>query len=752
MGVVRSLADDLRARSDEQLAALVISRPDLLHPVPGDLTALGARAAATPSVGLCLNGYDQVTLHVALAAALGPDPVRVGELERALGAGLPPAEARRHVRTAVARLRSDGLLWGTDRSLHLVGAARELLAPADRGPRIAALDPIVAGYARDPGSLTMLLDGRPAGVTAVLDRLLPGPVIGALGDPRRLPDPARSPVDWLLAHHLLVPLGSDRVVMPAEVVAILRGAPASDPALSVADLAPPKPGRPPLPDADPGAVGAILDVLHGVGELGDLWAAAPPARLRTGGISLRDLTRTARALGTSEPATALLIEVASASGLIAADAQEEITVLPTSAYDDWRAYPPERRHAVLLTAWLTMPRACAGPEQHPLSGELVAPGLPALRREVLSVLAAESGDWTLDEIHAGLRWRAPRRAEPDRRERLPAILGEARQLGVVVSGTLTEVGRALLCDDANVVAAALAHGLPSQVDRLVMQADLTAIVPGLPTNALEALLRAAADPESVGAASVYRFSAASVRRALDAGRTAGDLLGELGRRGAVPQPLVYLIEDVARRHALLRVGSAASFLRCDDPAVLAGILSEPMAAGLGLYRLADNVLASTQPAQHVLDRLRELGHAPQPEPGHGPITEGPRRARRRSVPDEPTRPPITAALAAAAVRAMRASERSGVPEQEPGGSAGTPRGGAVHPVPTTPTGQVIATLRAAIAEDVPVWIGYAEPTGTTADRHVEPLSLSGGYLTAMDLRLERIAMFSVSRITGVVRG
>ena len=64
----------------------------------------------------------------------------------------------------------------------------------------------------------------------------------------------------------------------------------------------------------------------------------------------------------------------------------------------------------------------------------------------------------------------------------------------------------------------------------------------------------------------------------------------------------------------------------------------------------------------------------------------------------------------------------------------------------------LATMREAIAEQATVWIGYAEPTGIAADRQVEPLSLSGGYLTAMDLRLERIAMYSVSRITGVVRG
>ena len=39
----RSLADELRARSDEQLRELFVLRPDLLSPLPTDITALAAR-------------------------------------------------------------------------------------------------------------------------------------------------------------------------------------------------------------------------------------------------------------------------------------------------------------------------------------------------------------------------------------------------------------------------------------------------------------------------------------------------------------------------------------------------------------------------------------------------------------------------------------------------------------------------------------------------------------------------------------
>ena len=752
---MRSLADDLRSRTDEQLATLVAARPDLLHPVPTDITALAQRAGSPASVAACLRGYDQFALHVVLAAAMGPDPIRPTALASELGGALPgDRTAIDRVRAVVVRMRSEALLWGSDRSLHLVGPARDLMVPAERGPRVAALDPVVAGYARDPESLRALLAFAPAGATAALQRLLAGPVIGTVADARRQPEPDRSPVDWLLAHHLLVPLGGDRAVVPAEVVSILRQAGPADPARTVIDLAAPAPARP-APDptrVDPGAVGAVLDVLHRTGDLGRAWAAAPPSRLRAGGIPARDLTRTARAVGATEDATALLIEVLAAAGLVAPDSHDQVSILPTPAFDAWLSQPPHEQHAALLVAWLAMPRAVASADQRPMSPELAAPTLPDLRRDALRVLASAEGAWDDAEVVSALDWWAPRRHDATRDERVRAVLDQARELGVVVDGTLTSAGRALLAGDGS-LAAVLAESLPGQVDQLILQADLTAIVPGLPTPALAELMRTMADAESTGAASIYRFSPDSIRRALDSGRAAGELLGELNRRGDVPQALTYLIEDVARRHAVLRIGAAATFLRCDDPVVLAGIMADPGAAALGLFVLSDTVLASEQPPEHVLDRLRQLGHALLPEPGRGPATDAPRRARGRhaaveSSPAAAGAPSVTPALAAAAVRAIRANDRADAPP--PAGVEAPESDTAVHPVPTMGQNDVMAVLRSAIATDSPVWIGYADPTGVAGERRVEPLRLAGGYLTALDLRSETITSFALARITGAL--
>ena len=58
----KSLADDLRRRSDEELAELLRRRPDLISPAPSDMTALTTRATAGPSIARCLDALDALAL------------------------------------------------------------------------------------------------------------------------------------------------------------------------------------------------------------------------------------------------------------------------------------------------------------------------------------------------------------------------------------------------------------------------------------------------------------------------------------------------------------------------------------------------------------------------------------------------------------------------------------------------------------------------------------------------------------------
>ena len=98
--------------------------------------------------------------------------------------------------------------------------------------------------------------------------------------------------------------------------------------------------------------------------------------------------------------------------------------------------------------------------------------------------------------------------------------------------------------------------LPAPIDYFLVQADLTVVVPGPLERDLAGQLAVVADVESAGAAMVYRVSEASIRHALDTGRTAGALHAFFAKHSKtpVPQGLSYLIDDVARRHGQLPGG------------------------------------------------------------------------------------------------------------------------------------------------------------------------------------------------------
>ena len=141
---MRSLADDLRSRTDEELARLLAGRPDLLHPVPADMTALAARAGAAISTSRALDRLDGLSLAVAHAVSAAPEPCRIEDILATFTADDQAAVAH-----ALDQLRSIALVWGPDDALRLVRTAKESLA-ADTGRVIAWPPPSVSGIARDP--------------------------------------------------------------------------------------------------------------------------------------------------------------------------------------------------------------------------------------------------------------------------------------------------------------------------------------------------------------------------------------------------------------------------------------------------------------------------------------------------------------------------------------------------------------------------------------------------------------------------
>src|SRR6202008_3554495 len=143
-----------------------------------------------------------------------------------------------------------------------------------------------------------------------------------------------------------------------------------------------------------------------------------------------------------------------------------------------------------------------------------------------------------------LIWRRPRWARRLQPGPMADLLTESHALGLVGRGAISTPGRALLDEavDPAVAIDAMTRALPKPIDHFLLQADLTVVVPGPLQRDLAEELAAVATVESAGAAMVYRISEPSIRRALDTGRTAGELhaLFERHSKTPVPQGLTYL--------------------------------------------------------------------------------------------------------------------------------------------------------------------------------------------------------------------
>ncbi|GAA4694328.1 Helicase conserved C-terminal domain-containing protein [Promicromonospora umidemergens] len=578
-------------------------------------------------------------------------PLSVDVVTWALGGA---AEELPRVAAAVGLAVEQALLWdaggqyGATLDLRTVPGLDELLGPnpAGLGPH---LDPVPDGLPEAVGhalgsapgraetavALDKLLAQAPPGARAILDALAWGPPVGVVPAAGSRP---RDAVNWLVTAHLLVRSDARHVVLPRLVGLALRdGHTHREPR-----TLPPEPqGRAVhTTTADAEAASAALELVRRVRLLRQAWDDSPPSVLRAGGLGVRDLRRVATQLETDERATAFVVEVAALAGLVRDDGDAPPSYVPTVT--DWDDLDDAARWARLVEAWLASRRAPwlvgsrddKGALRAPLSPDLQRPWVPRLRTGVLGVLAGEpAGDIvvapTPEAVVEVLTWRTPRSVPPA--SAVEGLLAEAEWLGVTGAGALSTPGRALVLSrrdgsdgsEAQVApvtrasdqsgdggpAGALRAVLPHEVDEILLQGDLTGIVPGRPSRDLARLLDRSTDVESRGAATTVRFSPASVTRALDQGETADGMLDELAHRSPVPvpQPLEYLIRDTARRHGAVRVGAASSYLRAADATVLAGLEHDPTLVGLNLVRLAPTVLAASVPAAALHEALRKRG-------------------------------------------------------------------------------------------------------------------------------------------------
>lgn len=733
------------------VTASAISAAPVVAPHPGEPTGAELEKAWT-ALSAAASGVLE-------AIARGRTPVG------ALGAG-----ASESLRAAATELAAAGLAEITGDTTPGPGAAAGARAAAGAGAAPGSGAGAAAGAGAAPGS------GASAGTRA-------GTGAGTGSDASAAEFVVPRPHALDRARHGTRAPGSSLLQLPAwaEPVEVRTGKAAKN--------------------ADASGGVAALELLHRCDSVLAALSTAPMATLKAGGVGVRELRRVARASQVEESELPLLLDVLAAAGLIAVgdtevgEAAYDSVWAPTEAADIWSAREPARRWAELVLAWWSMPRASwrVGAELEgggtvPALGDPIGPPPTTERTRVLGALAgldpaAEPGDTQLPEV---VRWFSPVWLSRAGTTPVTETVAEARRMGLVVVTTATSAARllaggshsgapggtpvvprattspgapgattspgapgattapgAITVEDLEPV---LAAALPAPVSEVIVQADLTILAPGPLVPDLAAEFALLADVESAGAATTYRVTETTLRRALDAGRTASGVRDLLARTSLtpVPQSLDYLVEDVARRHGRLRVGTALSFVRCDDPSLVAQVLGSPVAERCALRSVAPTVLISQARPLDLVEALREDGFAPVVEDTTGAVVALTRPVARVQpgttgrAPRIPTRAPGPAELRAA-VTAMRSADR--VRSARSGGGPGGPGGY---------TGEAaIARLHEAASTGTAVTVTVANAQGRSTVRLIVPATVAGGRIEGIEPDTAEAVTLPLHRVISV---
>ena len=726
---MRSFSDYLRSVDDAALLELFTARPDLVTPVPPDIASLAVRACSAPSLARAIDSLNQWQFQVLEAAASLNEPF----LEKSV-ISLTEKEAK----GALEHLVTVGLVYPSDDGMRLPTQLRDVIGtePAGLGPASMAKLKLSE------------LDDAPADARKVLERLVWGPPRGSVGDIKN-PGPG---VNWLLEKKFLVPLDQRTVILPREVAIALRGGKIhkerfiKQPSLSGAKRI--------EQQINLAAIANVSTVLRWVEELLNFWADEPADALRAGGLGVRDLKIISTHLGVDESCTAFVAELAYLASLISIDADDRI--LPSNKFDIWLMQTPADRWQMLASQWLITSRVSG------LVGRVEAKNVAALGPELDRVNAARVRALTLELLRENqgvapewnsfkevLSWRAPVRRNSSLQDELAEwTLREAEWLGITGQGALSKYGAQFLVGDD---LSSINEDLPKTVDHILIQSDNTAIAPGPLEHEISQALAMMAEIESRGGATVYRFTESTIRRALDHGKTGDEIKTFLVKtsKTPMPQPLEYLIADVAKKHGKLRVGNTSSFIRCEDTALISQIMNDKKLEILSLRRIAPEVVICDMDATDAMRVLRECGYLPAGESANGMILTGPRSNRALTKPRPPrvigeVEVPDTETLKTA-IRTLRTGEKSTYRQTRLRQVASE----ALGQLPRTTANETMETLNQFIIDEKTLSIGYADNNGGVTHRIIDPIRISAGALIARDHATGEVQSFRIPRITGV---
>lgn len=449
------------------------------------------------------------------------------------------------------------------------------------------------------------------------------------------------------------------------------------------------------------SVSAIAELILTLGE-------EPAKQLSKGGLALPDSKRIAAAAHIGLDEVEPLQRIASLAGLVYFDAHYW---MPSVEANDWLDRSMAGRWAALADAlWQRSPGELRA------AGRLLAEEAP---REV-------PGVHRLSEL---ISWQFPAFAETDRVLAEFGALGE--RLGLVAGAELSSAGRVLAAGGgADRFEAAVESLLPGEVDRVYVQPDLSIVVPGPASAALDRGLRRFAVIEQADLAATFRLSAASLNRALSTGMHIEQIrafLTEASLTG-IPQPVEFLLADAAERFGQVRVRSCdepplATAVRALNPALLEQLAVDQSLSALGLVRRG-NELVTRVGVTHTLLVLEAARYPAALESADGeiiPLTPGVARAR-------------DAASAIDPVQAMWTRIRSH-------------RGDA-----SDATAWLARQITAAVKAKTPLVVEVRLPDGGVIEYQLEPTGLAGNRMRARDRRADIERTLPLGSIVSVRSG
>ena len=685
---MNSFTRSLTALDDAALRRLIDARPDAFFPAPPQVASLATRLALPGSIARALRRLT------------APDLALLERLADA-GAEFNPYDATAHAGDGkLDNLRAHALVFGDDNELRI---APGVLSAVPAGWRVT--DPV-------PEKLDELMADISAPERKVLETLATNGGVGTTkaAAPDAAPD---TPIATLIAKGLLVRVDSNTVRLPRPVRDVLRGHPARTFPMS----------EPPVPEIDQDTVDTAaatqgLDAVRQLRQLITSLLSEPVALNKDGSVGVRARANLRKELG-FDPA--LLITIGESAGLIGrgnvddtdvlAATKDALTWLDATLSDQW---------AILLAGWAASPWR-TDKEEKLLSPDMHSPDARGARLTILR----HHGDTER------LFYFAPLPASQLPPSFINTTTPEARFVGALDSTPTASTPLRALLDGADIAAATRAL-VPAPVDTLIAQADMTVLAPGPLEPDMGAFLERIADLESPGVASVWRISDASVRRGLDAGLTAEEIHAWLDDHvmGEVPQGIAFLIDDTARTHGSIRAGSALSYIRSADPALIT-TAAEKLS---GIIRpLAPTVGVSQLPLPKLMEALRKAGLQPTAEDESGAqLNMAPEPALVPATPSHLPRPTAVTDEQAEQIIARLRSEST-----------------SAEPAPPA-AGDTIETLRAAARGKRQVTLGYVDKNGRGQILTAWPLSVSAGQVDAHVPATDSVVRIALPRITKVV--